>query len=967
MLRCATVRAMTMDYKATLNLPQTDFPMKANLPQREPEILARWERERLYELIQEARRGRPLYVLHDGPPYANGRIHIGHALNKILKDIIVKSKTMEGYQVPFVPGWDCHGLPIEHQVLKELGGKKKTLGKIEIRQLCREYAEKYFKIQREEFQRLGVLGDWHNPYLTMTHDYEAAVLREVGKFVKGGGVYKGKKPVLWCPVDETALAEAEVEYEEHTSPSIYVKFPLENSPQVLSSRAVLGVNFPSDVKTVSIVIWTTTPWTLPANQAVCLHPDFDYAFVRVGDEVLVIAEKLVDAVAKACGLSRYTVLGVRKGQMQLGGFEGLRCRRPASEGTSPILLGEFVTLEQGTGCVHIAPGHGQEDYELALKYNDSHYQAEIQTPLEVLAPVDDQGRFTDEAPEWQGKTVFEANPLIVQKLKASGVLLGEGTLTHTYPHCWRCKNPVIFRATDQWFVSMEKNDLRKKALEQIDIVRWLPPRGRDRIYGMILNRPDWCLSRQRVWGVPIPGFMCPGCDQVLITPAIVEHVAKLVEQDGTDVWFEREAADLLPAGTTCPKCGGRDFDKERDILDVWFESGVSHAAVLKPRGKADGQEWWPADLYLEGSDQHRGWFHSTLLAGITTDGRAPYKSVLTHGFVLDGEGNKMSKSAGNVVAPQEVIKQYGAEILRLWVAGQDYQEDVRISQTILTQLGEVYRKIRNTTRFLLSNLADYDPHRDALPDESLSELDRWALLRLHRLIDCVRHNYQEFDFRQIFHELDYFCAVDMSAIYFDVLKDRLYTFRKDAPARRASQRVLHETLLSLTKLMAPILSFTAEEIWQSIPEQQRKAPSVHLTQFPKADPRYKDVELEKRWERLLHIRTVVQAGLEMQRREKLIGAPLEAKVRLSTSPETYTFLKRYEQDLPALFIVSQVELREVAEVPTEGYLLSDASGFAVDVLKADGTKCARCWRYQTSVGANAAHPALCARCVEAIS
>src|SRR2546425_1009162 len=585
MLRCATVRAMTMDYKATLNLPQTDFPMKANLPQREPEILARWERERLYELIQEARRGRPLYVLHDGPPYANGRIHIGHALNKILKDIIVKSKTMEGYQVPFVPGWDCHGLPIEHQVLKELGGKKKTLGKIEIRQLCREYAEKYFKIQREEFQRLGVLGDWHNPYLTMTHDYEAAVLREVGKFVKGAGVYKGKKPVLWCPVDETALAEA---------------------------------------------------W----------------------------------------GLSRSTVLGVRKGQMQLGGFEGLRCRRPASEGTSPILLGEFVTLEQGTGGVHIAPGHGQEDYELALKYNDSHYQAEIQTPLEVLAPVDDQGRFTDEAPEWQGKTVFEANPLIVQKLKASGVLLGEGTLTHTYPHCWRCKKPRIFPPPDQWFVSMEKNDLRKKALEQIDIVRWLPPRGRDRIYGMIQNRPDWCLSRQRVWGVPIPGFACQGCGQVLITPAIVEHVAKLVEQHGTDVWFEREAAELLPPGTTCPKCGGRDFDKERDILDVWFESGVSHAAVLKPRGKAAGQDWWPADLYLEGSDQHRGWFHSTLLAGITTDGRAPYKSVLTHGFVLDGEGNKMSKSAGNVVAPQEVIKQYGAEILRLWVAGQDYQEDV---------------------------------------------------------------------------------------------------------------------------------------------------------------------------------------------------------------------------------------------------------------------------------------------------
>src|SRR5437867_1618493 len=915
MLRCATVRAMMMDYKATLNLPQTDFPMKANLPQREPEVLARWAREHLYERIQEARRGRPLYVLHDGPPYANGRIHIGHALNKVLKDIVVKSKTMEDYQVPFVPGWDCHGLPIEHQVLKELGAKKKTLGKVEIRKLCREYAEKYFKIQREEFQRLGVLGDWHNPYLTMTYDYEAAILREVGKFVKGGGVYKGKKPVLWCPVDETALAEAEVEYEEHTSPSIYVKFPLENSPQVLASRAVLGVNFPPDVTRVSIVIWTTTPWTLPANQAVCLHPDFDYAFVQVGAEVLVIAEKLVDAVAKACSLSGYNVLGVRKGRIQLGGFEGLRCRRPASEGTSPILLGEFVTLDEGTGCVHIAPGHGQEDYELALKYNDPHYLPVIQAPLEVLAPVDDQGRFTDAVPEWRGKTVFEANPLIVQKLKASGVLLGEGTFTHTYPHCWRCKNPVIFRATDQWFVSMEKNDLRKKALEQIDLVRWLPPRGRDRIYGMIQNRPDWCLSRQRVWGVPIPGFMCQGCGQVLITPAIVEHVAKLVEQHGTDVWFEREAADLLPAGTTCPKCDGRDFDKERDILDVWFESGVSHAAVLKPRGKAAGQEWWPADLYLEGSDQHRGWFHSTLLAGITTDGRAPYKAVLTHGFVVDGEGKKMSKSAGNVVAPQEVIKPYGAEILRLWVAAQDYREDLRISPAILAHLVDSYRKIRNTCRFLLSNLSDFDPAVHRVPYEQLPELDRWALLQLEHLIARVRQAYEDFEFHVIFHELNNFCSVQMSATYFDVLKDRLYTFAKNSPSRRGSQSALFDILTALTRLMTPILAFTAEEIWQTIPDQQRGAGSVHLTTFPKPESQRQDPDLEKRWEQLLAVRTHVQAALEIQRREKLIGAPLEAKVVIEAHAEKYKFLKHYERDLPGRFIVSQVELKEAHDLP----------------------------------------------------
>jgi isoleucyl-tRNA synthetase len=949
-----------MDYKATLNLPQTSFPMKANLPQREPEILARWERERLYERIQEAGKGKPLYVLHDGPPYANGRIHIGHALNKILKDIIVKSKTMEGYQAPYVPGWDCHGLPIEHQVLKELGDKKKTLSKVEIRQLCREYAEKFFKIQREEFQRLGVLGDWNHPYLTMTPDYEASILREFGKFVKAGGVYKGKKPVLWCPTDETALAEAEVEYEDHTSPSIYVKFPFQKTPQELSRDGRLGISFPPDVRRVSLVIWTTTPWTLPANQAVCVHPDFTYAFLKVGDEVLVVAQDRLEQFRTDCGFGPDS--GILEGRVPTGAeFHGLLCLRPFAPDTSPVLLGDFVTKDQGTGCVHIAPGHGQEDYELAIRYNsEPQYRSVLSQHLDVLAPVDSRGRFTDEAPEFQGLKVFDANPRINEKLKTLGLLLGEGTLTHSYPHCWRCKNPVIFRATDQWFVSMATNELRGKALEQIDQVQWIPKWGRERIHGMIRSRPDWCLSRQRVWGVPIPGFSCKTCDQVLITPEIVEHVSKLVEEHGTDVWFHWEAAQILPAGTACPHCQGTAFDKEQDILDVWFESGVSHAAVLKPRGKAAGQDWWPADLYLEGSDQHRGWFHSALLAGVTTDGRAPYKAVLTHGFVVDGEGKKMSKSAGNVVAPQEVIKQYGAEILRLWVAAQDYTEDLRLSPAILTRLGDAYRKIRNTVRFLLSNLADYDPSCDAQPDDRLSEIDRWALMRLHRLIECVRSNYKEFNFRQIFHELDYFCTVDMSAIYLDVLKDRLYTFRKDDPARRASQRVLHETVLALTKLMAPLLTFTAEEIWDSLPESQREAPSVHLAAFPQADLRYKNADLEQRWDKLLKVRSAVQAELEIKRREKLIGAPLEAKVILSADPERYKFLKGYEQHLPGLFIVSQVELREVHHLPQD-------PDFAVEVLKADGTKCVRCWNYRPAVGANAAHPELCDRCVDAIA
>jgi isoleucyl-tRNA synthetase len=941
---------MSMDYKATLNLPKTEFPMKANLPQREPELLAWWGQQQLYEKIQKAGKARPRYILHDGPPYANGRIHIGHALNKILKDIIVKSKTMAGYHVPYVPGWDCHGLPIEHQVLKDLGEKKKTLDAMAIRGLCRDYAEKFYKIQREEFQRLGVLGDWEHPYLTMNPAFEAAIIREFGQFVERGGVYKGLKPVLWCTQDQTALAEAEVEYEDHTSPSIYVRFPLVNPPSVLGGASLLNFAFPAEVNTVSIVIWTTTPWTLPANQAICLHPDIDYAFVQVGNEVLIIAEKLVDSVTKACKLENVRVLGVKKGGE---GFEGLETQRPLTTGLSPVLLGDFVTLDQGTGCVHIAPGHGMEDYLLVLEHNAKASPGER---LEILAPVDNAGRFTEVVTEFAGQHVFRANSGIVERLKTNGRLLGHGSLSHSYPHCWRCKSPVIFRATEQWFVSMEINELRKAALAEIDRVQWIPPWGKDRINGMIANRPDWCLSRQRVWGVPIPGFTCTACRHVLADVRVIEHIATLIEANGADVWFERSAAELLPAGTTCPKCGKTEFEKERDILDVWFESGVSYAAVLKER------KWWPADLYLEGSDQHRGWFHSALLAGVVTDRQAPYKSVLTHGFVLDGQGKKMSKSAGNVVAPQDVIKQSGAEILRLWVSAQDYRDDLRISQEILNQLVEVYRKIRNTCRFMLSNLYDFNPDAHRVPFDQLPELDRWALLKLHNLIETVRKSYEHFDFRQIIHELDYFCAVYMSAVYLDILKDRLYTFRADSLVRRGSQTVLFEIVVAMTKLMAPVLSFTAEEIWRSLAAQMRGTvvpPSVHLSQFPEVCSQWQDAKLAQRWERLLEVRVAAQAALEDQRREKVIGSSLEADIQIHANSEKYEFLKRYETDLATLLIVSRVELREVHNLPLK-------PDFLVVVSRSKSQKCERCWNYREEVGKNTTHPTLCDRCVEAI-
>ncbi len=931
-----------MGYQETLNLPQTSFPMKADLNRREPQILARWQENGLYGRLMEQNQGRSSFILHDGPPYANGHIHIGHALNKILKDIIVKSRSMTDLYSPYIPGWDCHGLPIEHQVMKELGRKGEALNQLKIRQLCREYAEKYYKIQREEFKRLGVLGDWERPYLTMDPGYEAAIVREFAKIVAQGGVYKRKKPVLWCPQDQTALAEAEVEYEEHTSPSIYVKFRVKNPQGKFSVDQKHGTYF---------AIWTTTPWTLIANQAIAIHPQFMYRHVKTPEGEIIIAQDLIQSCMKTFGYqdNEYKVL---VGAWAGGELNGVICEHPWIDRDVPIVLGEHVTLEQGTGCVHTAPGHGQEDYEIGLKYG-----------LEIYAPVDDQSKFTSDVQDFAGIHVFKANPAIIERLRQEGALLKEETIIHSYPHCWRCKNPVIFRATEQWFVSMETGELRRKALEEIDRVNWVPRWGRERIYGMIQNRPDWCISRQRSWGVPIVAFQCRSCKKVLYSPSIINHVADLIERQGTDVWFSKSAHELLPEGTHCLQCQGQEFEKEKDILDVWFESGVSHAAVLHRRSELT----CPAHLYLEGSDQHRGWFHSSLLTAVSTEGRAPYRTVLTHGFVVDGIGKKMSKSAGNVVAPQEVIDRYGAEILRLWVAAEDYREDVRISTEILAQLVEAYRKIRNTSRFLLGNLYDFDPDQHRVEDRALWEIDRWALYRLANLTGRVLKSYEDFEFHGVFHALNNFCAVDMSALYLDILKDRLYTAAKNSMERRAAQRTLCEILVTLCRLMAPILSFTAEEVWQHLPATARDTESIHLAKFPSVEARYLDSDLASRWERLLAVREEVARALEMARKERQIGSSLEAEVKLYTQGGLMEFLRGYLKDLPMVFIVSGVTLAELPANRSDILWSQSIEDLGVKVVQATGQKCERCWNYCPSVGQDTHHPTLCDRCVKVIT
>ncbi|MBV5317496.1 MAG: isoleucine--tRNA ligase [Desulfobulbaceae bacterium] len=927
-----------MDYRETLNLPQTKFKMKANLTQREPMVLKRWDKENLYQQLQQAAADRPLFILHDGPPYANGNIHLGTAFNKVLKDIILRSKRMAGFNAPYIPGWDCHGLPIEHNVDKELGEKKQKISVLGKRAACRSYAEKWIKTQREQFKRLGVLGDWGNPYLTMNFPYEAVIAREFNKFLLSGAVVRSKKPVYWCATCGTALAEAEVDYADHTSPSVYVKFPVVDD---------LGAVAPELAgRKVQVLIWTTTPWTLPANMAIAFHPDFEYAAVEVQGEIWIMAKELVASCLKLFGIDTFTIIAT----FSAAGLEGKRCRHPFMERDSLMVLADYVTADSGTGCVHTAPGHGADDYLTGLRYG-----------LEVLSPVDDEGRYTAAAGKYEGLQIPQVNRRITEDMAAAGSLVKEMALRHSYPHCWRCKKPVIYRATAQWFISMENLELRAKALAAIDQVTWTPAWGKQRIYGMVEARPDWCLSRQRTWGVPVTVLSCSDCGEILKNEAVCTRIDELFSKEGADAWFKYEAADFVPAGLTCT-CGGRDFKKESDILDVWFDSGTSHAAVLEQRPELRT----PADLYLEGSDQHRGWFQSSLLTSVGTRGRAPYRGVLTHGYVVDGQGKKMSKSVGNVVAPQEVIDQYGAEVLRLWVASENYQDDVKVSDEILRHVSDAYRKMRNTLRFLLSNLYDFDPARDSVAPEALTAIDRWALVKFAEITERITRSYERYEFHAVYHGLHNFCGTTISSLYMDVLKDRLYCSAPTGPERRAAQTVIYRILDGLLRLMAPILSFTAAEAWEHLHGQAPEAPlaqSIFFVDFPQVDDIVRDEAFNERWDKLLTLRGSITRVLEWARRDKVIGLSLDAEVVLRASGEWTDFLADNLDQLRELCIVSSLRLAQGEEEADFSFVEAEAlPGVQIGVRPAPGTKCERCWTIATTVGEDQEHPALCARC-----
>ncbi|OLD00288.1 MAG: isoleucine--tRNA ligase [Acidobacteria bacterium 13_1_40CM_4_58_4] len=938
-----------LELKKTLNLPKTDFPMKANLPQNEPKQLEAWYARKIYERILEARKGKPLFVLHDGPPYPTGEIHLGTGLNKILKDLIVKTKSMAGHYAPYVPGWDCHGLPIETQVEKELGEKGKV-PPAEFRKLCRKFATRYVEQHKRDFKRLGIFGRWNDPYLTMSFGYEATIAGAFLDFMEKGYVYRGRKPVYWCIYDCTALAEAEVEYEDHSSPSIWVKFGVVGGGK--GDAAKIG-------KDVSAVIWTTTPWTLPHNRALAFHPGSEYVVVETEKGALLLAADRVTALQAESGIKEAKVRGTFKGS----DFEGMKFQHPFVPIEVPGILADYVTLDQGSGIVHTAPGHGADDFYSGQKYG-----------LEIYAPLDDKGVYLEGLPEYKGKDVFSANPIVVKLLEDRGALLGNHDYKHSYPHCWRCHNPVIFRATEQWFIKMDQaaqgrqKTLRQEALEEIHQVKWIPAWGEDRMYEMIEKRPDWTVSRQRFWGVPIIVFYCDGCGKRLEDYKALRNVVKWFEKEGADAWYQHSPEELLPPGTKCP-CGASKWRKENDILDVWFDSGSSNLAVLTPEnGLVErGQDWRPADVYLEGPGQYRGWFHSSLLVATGVRDAAPYRGVVSHGWTLDEHGRPMSKSLGNALYPIEICERWGADLLRLWVASVEYQADMKMSERVMTQLSEAYRKIRNTFRFALGNLSDFAPSRDALTNDQLEEIDRWMLDRTAELVKKCREWYANYEFHRVYHAIHDYCVVDLSAFYFDVLKDRLYTKAAKSKARRSALTAIWKITSALVRLAAPVLVFTAEEIWKFFPKTSVDPESIHIALFPEVSEFQTNMTAAQReeWQRILLVRDEALKALEGARNAKKISSGLEAKVILHASHSLADLLEKHAGILPALLIVSQVQLGGAMEPPILRPIT--LPGLEISVARASGKKCERCWNYSTHVGENKRYPTVCERCSEALA
>ena len=938
--------AASVDVKKTVNLPKTDFPMKANLAQMEPKTLLRWDTEGLYAKIRAARKGSPMYVLHDGPPYANGNIHLGHALNKVLKDFVVKLKTMEGYDSPYVPGWDCHGLPIEIKVDNELGTRKAQMTTAQIRAECRKYAAKYVALQRADFIRLGILGQWQDPYLTLSPQYEAVIAGAFVDFLDRGYIYKGLKTVNWCMHDRTALAEAEIEYEDHTSPSIWVRFALTSDASAIDP-ALAGRN-------VYGLIWTTTPWTIPANVGIAYHPKFEYVAAEVGDAVYIVALELLKVTAEKLGwvtseMTDPKVIAAFPGAK----IEGAIFRHPFLDRDSLGVLGDHVTLEQGTGAVHTAPGHGQEDFDVGVKYG-----------LPIYCPVDPAGKFyhaegaAGRLPESIiGKTVWQANPIVSELLRSHGALLGEEKIKHSYPHCWRCHNSTIFRATEQWFVGMDRNDLRARTLKAIKDVKWMPSWGEERMSNMIATRPDWCISRQRVWGVPIIAFYCENCQEPMTDKKVLDRVVELFREHTADVWYDRSAAELIGSGVSCARCGKGEFRKESDILDVWFDSGSSHLAVLTPESGLP----WPANMYLEGGDQYRGWFHSSLLVGVALKGAAPYRECATNGWTLDDKGRAMSKSLGIGVEPEQVISKHGADVLRLWVSSVDFVEDVRLSNTILERVSEAYKNFRNKVfKNALGNLYDFNPDLDAVPGDNLAEVDQWILLKAEELIAKCRVWYDEYAFHKVYRAFYDFATTDLSAVWVDIVKDRLYTAGARSLSRRSAQTALYRIIYALVRLLAPVLSFTCEEVWGYLCKPAGSPDSVHLALLPEPSEMTQGITMLQRerlvhWDNLMLVRDQVLKALEVAREEKKIGKSLEAKVVLTAGFDLHPVLGQYESELPALFIVSQVRLEQGTE-----------NGVSVEIQRAEGVRCERCWKYTLDVGSDPEFPTICAPCSGAI-